>query len=233
MPAFVRKRPSRGGCRRASLAGVSDEKKGGLALIAANLAGMATMALHPLPRQMADPHTRVLNVAVHALAMLSAPLALTGGIAFARRTGSLSAVVFQGFALVAALLATAMSGLVATALLQQSAPHELLLMTGALNQAFSRTFAVGTSVALVLWSIAVARAFAATRACALRHRLRLALRRLRLLGRAARRPSLWRAGPGASYLLRLGRSDAARRPHSGCWSASRRGRISLASVTFV
>ena len=133
---------------------MSDEKKGGLALIAANLAGMATMALHPLPRQMADPHTRVLNVAVHALAMLSAPLALTGGIALARRTGSLSAVVFQGFALVAALLATAMSGLVATALLQQSAPPELLLMTGALNQAFSRTFAVGMSVAIVLGSIA-------------------------------------------------------------------------------
>jgi len=73
---------------------MSDEKKGGLALIAANLAGMATMALHPLPRQMADPHTRVLNVAVHALAMLSAPLALTGGIVLARRTQSLSAVVF-------------------------------------------------------------------------------------------------------------------------------------------
>ena len=123
-------------------------------MITANLAGMATMALHPLPRELADPYTRVLNVAVHALAMISAPLALIGGIALARRTGSLSAAVFQGFALVAALLATAMSGLVATALLQQSAPHELLLMTGALNQAFSRTFAVGTSVALVLWSIA-------------------------------------------------------------------------------
>ena len=146
---------------------MSDEKKGGLALIAANLAGMATMALHPLPGQMADPHTRVLNVAVHALAMLSAPLALTGGIVLARRTQSLSAVVFQGFALVAALLATAMSGLVATALLQQSAPHELLLMTGALNQAFSRTFAVGTSVALVLWSIAGWRGHSLPRALAL------------------------------------------------------------------
>ena len=146
---------------------MSDEKKGGLALIAANLAGMATMALHPLPRQMADPHTRVLNVAVHALAMLSAPLALTGGIVLARRTRSLSAVVFQGFALVAALLATAMSGLVATALLQQSAPHELLLMTGALNQAFSRTFAVGMSVALVLWSIAGWRGHSLPRALAL------------------------------------------------------------------
>jgi len=131
------------------------------------LAGMATMALHPLPRQMADPHTRVLNVAVHALAMISAPLALTGGIALARRTGSLSAVVFQGFALVAALLATAMSGLVATALLQQSAPPELLLLTGALNQAFSRTFAVGTSVALVLWSIAGWRGHSLPRALAL------------------------------------------------------------------
>ena len=146
---------------------MSDEKKGGLALIAANLAGMATMALHPLPRQMADPHTRVLNAAVHALAMLAAPLALTGGIALARRTGSLPAAVFQGFALVAALLATAMSGLVATALLQQSAPPELLLMTGALNQAFSRTFAVGTSVALVLWSIAGWRGHSLPRALAL------------------------------------------------------------------
>ena len=146
---------------------MSDEKKGGLALIAANLAGMATMALHPLPRQMADPHTRVLNVAVHALAMLAAPLALSGGIVLARRTGSLAAVVFQGFALVAALLAAAMSGLVTTALLQQSAPPELLLMTGALNQAFSRTFAVGMSVALVLWSIAGWRGHSLPRALAL------------------------------------------------------------------
>ena len=146
---------------------MTDEKKGGLALLAANLAGLATMALHPLPRQMADPHTRVLNVAAHALAMLAAPLALTGGIALARRTGSLPAAVFQGFALVAALLATAMSGLVATALLQQSAPPELLVMTGALNQAFSRTFAVGMSVALVLWSIAGWRGHSLPRALAL------------------------------------------------------------------
>src|SRR4051812_47312689 len=166
VPAFVRTRSSRSACRRASLADVRDEKKGGLALIAANLAGMATMALHPLPQQMVDPHTRVLNVAVHALAMLAAPLALTGGIAVARRTGSLAAAVFQGFALVAALLATAMSGLVATALLQQSAPPELLLMTGALNQAFSRIFAVGMSVAIVLWSIAGWRGHSLPRALA-------------------------------------------------------------------
>ena len=60
-----------------------------------------------------------------------------------------------------------MSGLVATALLQQSAPPELLLMTGALNQAFSRTFAVGMSVALVLWSIAGWRGHSLPRALAL------------------------------------------------------------------
>src|SRR5256885_16311857 len=111
-PAFVRKRPSRGGCRCASLAGMSDEKKGGLALIAANLAGLATMGLHPLPRQMADPHTRVLNVAVHALAMLAAPLALTGGIALARRAGSLPAGGFHAFCYGAALLAPPTSGTV-------------------------------------------------------------------------------------------------------------------------
>ena len=90
---------------------MSDERKGGLALIFANVAGVLTMALHPVPHQMGDPHVRILNVAVHALAMLAAPVALVGGIALARRTGSLSAVVFQAFALVAAVLATAMSGL--------------------------------------------------------------------------------------------------------------------------
>jgi len=171
-------------------------------LITANLAGMATMALHPLPRQRADPHTRVLNVAVHALAMISAPLALTGGIALARRTGSLSAVVFQGFALVAALLATAMSGLVATALLQQSAPPELLLLTGALNQAFSRTFAVGRR-----WRSCSGRSLGGgghslPRSLALYGTVCGLLCAVFVFsGAPTRRPSLWRAGPAQAIFF--------------------------------
>jgi hypothetical protein len=146
---------------------MSDERKGGLALIFANAAGILTMTLHPVPQQMGDPHARILNVAVHALAMLAAPVALVGGIALARRTGSLSAVVFQAFALVAAVLAAAMSGLVISSLLQQSAPRELLMMGGALNQAFSRMFAVATSVALVLWSVSGWRGHSLPRALAI------------------------------------------------------------------
>ena len=146
---------------------MSDERKGGLALIFANVAGVLTMALHPMPHQMGDPHVRILNVAVHALAMLAAPIALVGGIALARRTGSLSAVVFQAFALVAAVLATAMSGLVISSLLQQSASRELLMVGGALNQAFSRMFAVATSVALVLWSVSGWRGHSLPRALAI------------------------------------------------------------------
>src|SRR2546430_2013854 len=125
-PPFGPQRSSRSDCPGASLAGMSEERKGGLALIFANVAGVLTMALHPVPHQMGDPQVRVLNVAVHALAMLAAPVALVGGIALARRTGSLSAVVFQAFALVAAVFATAMSGLVISSLLQQSVSRELL-----------------------------------------------------------------------------------------------------------
>jgi len=145
---------------------MSDERKGGVALISANVAGVLTMALHPLPHQIGDPDSRILNVAVHALAMLAAPVALVGGIALARRTGSLPAVVFQGFALVAAVLAAAMSGLVISSLVQQSAPRELLVMSGALNQAFSRILAVATSVALVLWSVSGWRGHSLPRALA-------------------------------------------------------------------
>ena len=145
---------------------MSDERKGGLALISANVAGVLTMALHPVPHQMGDPHARILNVAVHALALMAAPVGLLGGIALARRTGSLAAVVFQAFGLVAAILATTMSGLVVSSLLQQSAPRELFVMSSALNQAFSRIFAVATSVAVGLWSVSGWRGHSLPRALA-------------------------------------------------------------------
>jgi hypothetical protein len=156
---------------------MTDEQKGGIALVAGAVGGLVTMALHPTGRDLMTPghlaSMAALAIAVHALAIASLPVSFLGALALTRRLAAperlalpLSALVVYGFALVAAMAAAAVSGLVGPRLVREllaATPEDtqglrLLVRFGwQLNQAFSQIFAVGSAVAIALWSVAIAR----------------------------------------------------------------------------
>jgi hypothetical protein len=156
---------------------MTDEQKGGVALIAGAAGGLLTMALHPTGRDLMTPghfaSMAALATAVHVLAIASLPVSFLGALALTRRLAApsrltlpVAALVVYGFALVAAMAAAAVSGLVAPHLAreilgatpQESAGLQLLAHFGwRLNQAFAQVFAVASAVALALWSAAIVR----------------------------------------------------------------------------
>ena len=156
---------------------MTDEQKGGVALVAGAIGGLVTMALHPTGRDLMAPghaaSMAALATAVHALAIASLPVSFLGALALTRRLAAperlalpLAALVVYGFALVAAMAAAAVSGLVGPRLMGEllaATPPDaqglrLLVRFGwQLNQAFSQIFAVASAVALALWSAAIAR----------------------------------------------------------------------------
>jgi hypothetical protein len=159
---------------------MTDDRMGGIALIAGATGGIITMILHPsgpdlfVPGQLAP--MAYLTVAVHALAIASAPVSFLGALALSRRTDApgrlaVAALVAYGFSLAAVLVAAVVSGLVAPGLVREiigAAPPAseawriAFDYNGRLNQAFARVFAVGSSAAIVLWSAAIVRSRALT-----------------------------------------------------------------------
>jgi hypothetical protein len=154
---------------------MTDDKKGGIALIAASLAGIVTMALHPTVRDLFAPDKlapmALLLVAVHALAVASMPVSFLGALALSRRLASpdrlaIAALVVYGFALAAVLVAAVVDGFVVPSLARQimttvpPASEEwriALYYNGLLNQTFARVFLVASSTAIVLWSASILR----------------------------------------------------------------------------
>jgi hypothetical protein len=156
---------------------VTDEQKGGIALVAGAVGGMVTMALHPTGRDLFTPGhfapMASLATAVHALAIASLPVSFLGALALTRRLAApdrlavpAAALVVYGFALVAAMVAAAASGLVgpglARELLDAAPPASdgwrlLFQYNGRLNQAFAQVFVVASSAAIVLWSATIVR----------------------------------------------------------------------------
>lgn len=150
------------------------ERPGGAALIAGAAMGVVTMAFHPTGHAIArDPTGAVarLSTGVHALALASVPVLLLGTVALTRRLAGRRvlaelALCFHLLAAVAALLAAVTSGLLSTELAARAAGEEgaardatvlLLRYSGLLNQAFARVLVGASSVAIVLWSLAVLR----------------------------------------------------------------------------
>src|SRR4029077_15204324 len=98
---------------------MTDDKKGGIALIAGSLAGILTMGLHPTVRDLVAPDRlapmSMLLIGGHALAVASVPVLFLGALALARRLGSsdwlaLTALVLYGFALAPVLVAAVVDG---------------------------------------------------------------------------------------------------------------------------
>ena len=153
------------------------EKASGAALIAGALAGLATMALHPTGRDLAEAVGRsvwpaLLNVFVHSLAIASAPVLVFGAAGLTRRLSAgygLAdlALATYGFALVAMMSAAIANGFIAPhvidALAHADPSHRpvvdmLAHFNFQVNQAFATVFVVLSAIAIVLWSVTILRA---------------------------------------------------------------------------
>jgi hypothetical protein len=152
---------------------MKDNRLGGIALILGAVSGMITMSLHPV----AGPHPitpaqferlAMFMVGVHVLAIAGVPFSFLGALALARRLDSpsrmaLTALVIYSLALVAVMIAPAMSGLVGTEVIRhiiaRGADSEqwrtLMAYNFVINQAFAKIFVVASCSAVALWSLVI------------------------------------------------------------------------------
>jgi hypothetical protein len=151
---------------------MSDDRVSGWALIAGSAGMIITMSLHPSghisPAHM-ESTTRML-VAVHSLAMISVPATFLGAIGLARRFRgahhlAVTGLVTYAFSCVAVLNAAVADGLITPRVLR-----EIVETSGAqpaaeiwraishynfhANQSYAQVFVAGSSLALMLWSLA-------------------------------------------------------------------------------
>lgn len=154
---------------------MTDDRKAGIALIAGSLGGILTMAVHPRgavslsAEQVA--HLSMASAAAHTLALLSVLLLFLGACGLARRLAaadriSFAAIVTYGFACVAVMIAAAVSGFIVPGIMKHmvrdvpAATHQWEIVIAGIfqiNQAFSRIFSVGASMAIILWSVCALR----------------------------------------------------------------------------
>ncbi|HTC92360.1 MAG TPA: hypothetical protein VK699_02775 [Terriglobales bacterium] len=154
---------------------MTDDRKSGVALIAGSLGGIFTMAIHPTA---AGPLTveqvgrlMLMSGVAHSIAMVSVLLLFLGACGLARRIAatdriSFAAIVTFGFACVAVLIATAVSGFVVPDIMKHmvrdvpAAAHQWQIVIDGIfqiNQAFAQIYSVAASTAIILWSISALR----------------------------------------------------------------------------
>src|SRR3954469_4107979 len=155
---------------------MNDNRLGGFALIFGALSGIVTMLLHPVGAAHGGGGAHImtpaqfegfiaLSIGVHALAIAGVPFLFLGALVLARRLDSPARIALTGLAiyavaLVAVMIAPAMSGLVGSEVLRKAvgpAPGNeqwrmLMEYNHMINQAFARIFVVGSCAALFLWS---------------------------------------------------------------------------------
>jgi len=154
---------------------MTDDRKAGIALIAGSLGGIVTMAIHPRgavsPTADQVAHLSIVSGVAHSLALLSVLLLFLGACGLTRRLAaadriSFAAIVTYGFACVAVMIAAAVSGFIVPDIMKhmmrdvpEAARQWQIVIAGIfqINQAFSRIFSVGSSIAIILWSVSVLR----------------------------------------------------------------------------
>jgi len=154
---------------------MTDDRKAGIALIAGSLGGILTMALHPTGSASlsAEQVSRLMEASwiAHSIAMVSMLLLFLGACGLTRRIAaadrfSFAAIVTFGFACVAVLIATAVSGFIIPAIMKRmvsdvpAAAHQWqIVMAGIfqINQAFASIYSVAASMATILWSVSALR----------------------------------------------------------------------------
>src|SRR4051812_10772821 len=154
---------------------MSDERKGGLALMGGMAMLLLVMVAHPTARDLFAPgkleRAALLSATVHGTAIAMLPVLFLGSLALTRwldgpdRLG-IAALVAYGMALLAGMLAAVFSGSVATGIAREmmAAPlpdrqvwRTLLELTGHLNRAFAKVLTIASAVVIVLWSAAMLR----------------------------------------------------------------------------
>jgi hypothetical protein len=160
---------------------MTDDRKSGVALIAGSLGGLLTMAIHPTSAGALTPpqfeHLALVSAIAHTLAMVSFLALFLGAIGLTRRLFvcersdtpdrlALAALTVYGFAAVALLMATAVSGFIVPDIMRHmirdaaaNSPqwHIVIDAVFQFNQAFARIYSVGASGAILLWSASVLR----------------------------------------------------------------------------
>jgi hypothetical protein len=150
---------------------MTDNRKAGIALIAGSIGGIVTMAIHPTGggTLTADQIVRLatLSGVAHSLGMISMLLLFLGACGLTRLIGredrlAFSGLVVDAFAVVAILIAAAVSGFIVPGIMRQmvhdapaAAPVWRIAIASVfqINQAFSRIYSVAASAAILLWSV--------------------------------------------------------------------------------
>jgi hypothetical protein len=160
---------------------MTTDRKSGVLLIAGSLAGIFTMAIHPvaggaLTTAQAD-HLALVSAVAHSIAILSFLPMFLGACGLTRRLAArdrkpepdhlaFAALVAFGFACVAILIAASISGYIVPSILRHmvrddpaTVPQYRLIAASVFqfNQAFARIFSVGSSIAIALWSASALR----------------------------------------------------------------------------
>jgi hypothetical protein len=152
---------------------MTDERRSAIALIAASVGMIITMVSHPggkiAPAEV--DHVARMLIVVHSLALLSVPVILLGAWGMTRRIGGADRLAWAGLVLyalasVAVMNAAVCDGLIAPTLIRKivAATAEtrdvwqtLMNFNFQMNQAFARVYAVGSSLAVVLWAVSILR----------------------------------------------------------------------------
>jgi hypothetical protein len=165
---------------------MADNRMGGTALIAASVANIIVMALHPTGHQLFDAGERFnliarLAVGVHWVALLAMTISFLGALALTQYLNapnrlSIAAQVMYGFAVMAGMLAVVFSGFMGVGLARKivaAAPpgkEYWEMMAGynfGLNQVFARVLGVMSALAIMLWSAAILKTGTMSRAIAI------------------------------------------------------------------
>jgi hypothetical protein len=154
----------------------------GWALIAGSVGILVTLFLHPNERGLFDPSqiesVRRTTIIVHSVALFALPLLFMGALGLSRRIGwdsasAVAALIIYAFALGAMMNAIVIDGLVTPGLARaivKAGPGEseawkiALNHNGLLDAAFMNVFLMASSLAIVLWSVAIVRSGAFARA---------------------------------------------------------------------
>jgi hypothetical protein len=154
---------------------MTDDRKSGIALITGSLGGLLTMAIHPTATASLSAaqvaHLSFVSATAHSIAMISVLLLFLGAGGLTRRIAnpdrlSFVAIVTFGFACVAVLIATAVSGFIVPSIMTHmlrdvaaAAPQWGIVIDSIfqINQAFSRIFSIAASLAIILWSVSAIR----------------------------------------------------------------------------
>jgi hypothetical protein len=152
---------------------MTGERRSAIALIAGSVGMIITMVSHPggkiSPAEV--DHVARMLIVVHSLALASIPVVFLGAWGMTRRIdgadrSAWAGLVLYALASIAVMNAAVCDGLIAPVLMRKivAASAEtrdmwqtLMNFNFQMNQAFARVYAVGSSLAVVLWSVSVLR----------------------------------------------------------------------------